>query len=238
MKKIILVLLIVVKMYPQSQFFKLSVLMGGGEVTTPVTTNLVAYYTPSGLSTTTWKDVSGNNRNLTLTNVTITANALNGFKGALFNGIDALGKTADFAHNQPITVYIVFKDPTVTSGDFLLSTKEGGKIDLAQQSATMHKIYAGGADYIFTNLSTTNYKVITAIFNGASSLIQRDKATATTGNSGTANGTGIAVGCYRYNIPALYANVEIVEIIFYSVAHDLATRTLVQNYLGKKYGLF
>ncbi len=207
-----------------------------GETTTPVTTNLVAYYTPSGLSATTWNDVSGNNHNLTLSNVTITANALNGFKGALFNGTSAYGKTADFTYNQPLTIYIVFKDITVVFGDYIISTKEGDLRELTQNNATIHRIYGG--KYLNNNYSTINYKVITAVFNGASSYLQRDKQTASSGNAGVLNGTGIAVGCYRYANPALFGNVEIVEMIFYSGAHDLATRTQIQNYLGTKYGLF
>lgn len=208
-----------------------------GETTTPVTTNLVAYYTPSGLSATTWQDVSGNNHNLTLSNVTITNNALNGFKGALFNGTNAYGKTADFTYDQPLTVYIVFKDITITNAEYVISSKEGDRREIYQSTLIYrHHIYAGVS--LLTNNSTINYKVITAVFNGASSFIQRDKQTGSTGNAGTGNGSGVCVGAYRYGNPTFYSNIEVVEMIFYSGAHDLATRTLIQNYLGKKYGLF
>lgn len=187
----------------------------------------------------TWADQFGSNDISTPDNAAnhpdIT-NALNGHKTVLFDGTNDFMK-GDFAINQPSTIYIVAKQITWTSDDTWWDGKVGDSMLLRQRGSTPElNIYAGtgwAADN--TDLAVNTWGVIRVIYNGASSSIRVDDNVATTGNAGTSNSTGLALGGLYAG--SYCANIEVAEIIIYTGAIVSADDILVMKYLNTKYGL-
>lgn len=145
MKKILLFVLVIASTLFAQNKKTLIYYFDDGEPLTPVTSNLVAYYTPTGLTASGWLDKAATPHNLTFSGgVTINSSALNGYAGATFDGINGYAYSADFSLPKPITIYIVFKDITRTTGETVFSGKTAGLTEIDQStSATNHYASAG-----------------------------------------------------------------------------------------------
>lgn len=143
--------------------------------------------------------------------------------------------TSNFTLDQPFTDYIVARQITWTSGDFL-SSGTAGAAGITQRTGTPKiglDAGSGAADNADATLGTKC--VITAVFNGASSSLQVNNGTATTGNPGAGNPGGLSL--FSDNAGANYGNAIVWERIVFSAAHDATTRLLVQQYLSARHGI-
>jgi hypothetical protein len=158
------------------------------------------------------------------------------FDGAATNG-DQL-KTGTFTLNQPVMAYIVMKQVSWTSTDFVLDGYTDSTLILQQRTASPGLAIYGGTAYssVNSNLAVGSYGLVRILWSGAASFLQINNTSKTTGSVGTAAGAGISIGSRAANLGC--ANIAFKEIIYRNVADNDGTQTSIVNYLNAKYGLF
>lgn len=193
--------------------------------------------TVTGAGVSQWDDQSGNGRHLkqgTDTN----RPALQADNTILFDGADNFLVCDAFTLNQPTTVYILFKQVSWTIDDRIYDGNTLNAMGFRQDSATPQiNIIAGATGPISTALAIGVYGVVSAVFNGASSVLQVNNNTPTVGNAGAGNAGGFTLGARGAGAGASASNVQAKEIIIFPVAHDGATRKKVTDYLTRYVGL-
>jgi hypothetical protein len=207
--------------------------LGGGAVSGPV-----AWYrkgqgiTVTGSGVSQWSDASGNGRHL-LQATDAQRPALQTDRTILFDGVAHNLKSAVFTLNQPTTYYLLFKQVTWTSSDYIV---DGDLINtgvLAQTNGGVSpglQLYAGSGVGSNTDLALDTYGVAACVFNGASSVLQINNGTPLTGDAGAGNMGGVSLGKAGTGAGA-HANVRVKELIVFSQAHNAAQRALVIAYL-------
>lgn len=203
--------------------------------------NLAAWYKfntgiiSSGGLVSSWADQSGNGRIMSQT--TGTNQPTKETDGSiLFDGVDNWMATAAFTLDQPETIYISFRQVTWADTDYI---SDGGLVNgaaIAQRTTSPSiDLFAGvGPTAQNTNLPVNIYGVIAAVFNGAASSLKVNGTAATTGNAGAGNMTGFTLGSVAN--ATQFSNIQVKEILIYSVAHNTATQDIVIGYLGGRRG--
>ena len=187
--------------------------------------------TGSGVSQ--WDDVSGNGNHLkqgTDTN----RPSKEGDGSILFDGVDNFLKADAFTLVQPETVYILFKQITWTSGN---RTWDSGAASttLFQTGTTPSLSLFASATLAEVDLTLDTYGIVSSVVNGASSVLQLNNDSPITGNAGINDMGGFTLGA-RENASS-FANIQVKEVLVYSVAHDATTRAEVISYLSSVGGL-
>jgi hypothetical protein len=157
----------------------------------------------------------------------------------LFDGAAHFMKCNAFTLNQPETIYLVAKQVTWTRNDEIFDGNADGfagalvQYDLASPKLSLFAGTALSAEN--TNLALGSNGVICAVFNGASSSLQINNTTATSGSIGTQNMSGFTLGAARDN--TAHSNIQAYEALIYNVAHDSATRANIIRALMSKHGV-
>lgn len=156
----------------------------------------------------------------------------------LFDGTNDYLKTAAFTLNQPTTIYLVAKPISWTDSDYLFDGDAENSGVLYQTGSTPAiALYAGSVAASNTNLAVGAYGIVTAAFNGASSLIQINASTATTGNAGAANMDGITLAANANPAAFNFSNIQVKELIAFASSHDAGQRATVRNYLAARHAI-
>jgi hypothetical protein len=226
---------------PQSEFgLPLGLALGGGSSRIGFIRGLspAAWFrygvgiTVTGQGVSQWDDQSGNGRHLkqATDGARPTKNADNSI---LFNGTDEFLKCDAFTLNQPETVYILFKQVAWTSNAYV-HDGNGLATMLLQQHTTTPQLRAyaglGVGPNANTALTIDTYGVVSSVYNGASSSIQVNNGTVTTGDAGASNAGGFTLAA-RATGDLDFSNIEVKEVILFAAAHDTATRARVIRYL-------
>lgn len=143
--------------------------------------------------------------------------------------------TMTYSPSDPQTLYMVIKQNGWTANHGFWSSGTPGVDDMnvTQQTATPRiGLYAGAAACENSDAAIGSYAVGCFQFNGASSLVQVNAGTATTGNPGTTSGTTV-----NLSRESVGADFQVKEIILFPSAHSAAERLLVQRYLANKYSI-
>ena len=199
--------------------------------------NLAAWFrygqgiTETGAGVSQWDDASGNTRHLkqgTDTN----RPAKQGDGSILFDGADNFLKCDAFTLNQPFTVYLLAKQVTWTSGDYLFDGNTTNSALLRQRTSSPRLgLFAGTvADVADTTWTLDTYMPVAVVFDGASSVLQINNGVSNTVNPGAQNAAGFTLG----SAPAATnpANIQVKEVVIYAAAHDASTRAQVNAYLA------
>ncbi len=177
-----------------------------------------------------WADQSGNGRDLKAT--TTARPTIQADKSVLFDGSANFMKCDAFTLNQPETVYFLIKQ--ITWGNDLRFCDGNSNFTMLvnQQTATPQiSMYATGAQVANnSNLALNTWGVVAAVFNGASSSLQVNNTTATTGYPGAGNAGGFTLGANSDGAGG-WSNIQVKEVILYAAAHTADQRTQVINYL-------
>jgi hypothetical protein len=182
-----------------------------------------------------WNDASGNARHLKQVTAT-NQPALQGDGSILFDGIDNYMKCDAFTLNQPATFYILGRQVTWTDVDCFCDGDAGASQLIQQSGATPAiRLFAGLGVASNTNLAVNTYGVVAAVFNGASSLLQINNTTPTTGDPGAANAGGFTLG--STGTAGAPSNIQVKEVVIFAAAHDATTRAAVIGYLSRVGGL-
>lgn len=185
--------------------------------------------TVTGAGVSQWSDQSGNARPL-LQATDTNRPALQADNSILFDGVDNFLKTDTFTLDQPCTLYLLAKQATWTINDVLAAgfTTATGRIWQRTATPTI-ALFSGSATASNANLAVDTYGAIAAVFNGASSVLQVNMTTPTTGDAGAANLAGLTLGAD--GAPASYGNVQVKEFMAFAAAHDANQRAAVIAYL-------
>ncbi len=158
--------------------------------------------------------------------------------GILFDGVSEFMQCGAFAYVQPEMIYIVLKQVTWINASRVFDGNLLSYCALQQYSTTPDlQLYAGtGFTNANSNLAVNTWGIVRVLFNGASSTIQVNKTTITTGNPGDRDSGGFTLGVGG-NIISGFSNIEVKEIILRKVADSESDETVIYNYLKNKYGL-
>lgn len=149
----------------------------------------------------------------------------------LCDGIRQFMKADAFTWVQPETIYLLCRLVTWTNLDRLFDGNVGDSTIIWQNGTTPGlKSYSGTSSAEDNGLAVGVYGVLTAVFNGAAGVFQINNNTANTGDYGTNDSDGFALGA-RAN-GANFANIQVKELVGYSNAHDAVTRARMIQYLS------
>lgn len=130
---------------------------------------------------------------------------------------------------QPYTVYVLVKLITWTDSDVIAGFGGGANRFIYQSGTTPDIKLNNGALLGTISPALGSYNVISAVANGASSVLQLDNGTPIEGDAGATQLDRIVLG--SNNLVGNFAHAQYKEYIIHSGAHDAATRAQVINYL-------
>ncbi len=190
--------------------------------------------TVAGAGVSVWADQSGNVRNL-LQGTDTNRPALQADGSIIFDGVDNFLQSANFTLNQPLTYYLVWQQISWTEFDIIIDGATFASLAFDQHVASSRLgLYAGSnLNEAATTLSLNTWGISTLVANGASSSIQTNLLTATTGDIGAANAGGLNLG----GSSGQFANMQVKELIVRSVADNPATRLAIQRRLAAIHGI-
>lgn len=232
-----------IQLYGGPRIQKVQVVSGGDPSRVPKIQikNLAAWFkyntgiTVTGAGVSQWDDMSGHGRHLkqgTDTN----RPALQSDGSILFDGVDNYLKCDAFTLDQPASVYFLGKQVTWTSTDTFFDGNTARSMRLFQVGSTPQiAIDAGAAAATNGNLAVDTYGVICVVYNGASSILQVNNTTATTGDVSTGNAGGFTLGANGNNLQ--FGHIQVKEVLIFNVAHNSQDRSNVIAYLASVGGL-
>jgi len=184
---------------------------------------------------TTFTESSSNAATVTINSTGATPAQIVGSPSLLADGTAHKLATANFTLDQPCEYFLVAKPITWTAGDYLCSGT-AGVAGITQVTGTPKiGLNAGSGVADNTNAVLGSYAIIYAAFNGASSELQVNLTTATTGNAGAGNPGGLSL--FSDNGGINYGNWQVKEMIARSVVSNTATRLAIQTALARKHGI-
>jgi hypothetical protein len=191
-----------------------------------------------------WNDISGNAHHLTQATGSkqplVLPALINGYPAVRFDGVDDFMATANFTLNQPETIFIVYKQITLTgfgTHDVILDGKTAQRSLSTDTDDTITLINAGTGmgPGVSTYVANGVYAYATLVFNGASSKIRANGVQIASGNAGTNNGGGLTLGALAGGTRS--CNIEVAELIDYAGVLAANQITDVEAYLKTTYGL-
>ena len=185
--------------------------------------NTVAHYDASQLSlndgdtVSVWPDEQGDNDlDIQTGSPTYVESGINGNPAIEFNG-DGL-KVTGLSVTQPNTTYLVFEYHTgfFDNGRVLSGVSSRQLVGWADQSSNRWPIH-GGQGFVF-GTQDINIQQMTAVFDGANSIIREDGVEIAVGDAGTNYLGGLSVGYgargyYDYGEGRHYADAYVSEIV-------------------------
>ena len=199
--------------------------------------NLAAWYrfnqgiTVTGSGVSQWGDQSGNGRHLP--QVTDAARPSKESDGSiLFDGVSEY-LSASFPLVRPTSVYVRMKQVTWNgSQTFFDGFPANFRMCVGGTSTTPRIRFFDSAAVIgtSTDLAVDTYGAVFMSEDGTDGTGQINNNTPITGTLSGHDMNGFWLGSARPG--QLFSNIQVKEVIIYSVAHDAATRTKVINYLN------
>lgn len=184
----------------------------------------------------TWQDQSGNANHFTNANAgerpLWKTNITNGKPVLRFVTDDRYSLTLGGALSQPNTIFVVGK---ANAADTFFVDGSGGRNAIYVQGTGTYSMYAGSTE-LGATARDANFHVMMGLFNGASSIHWTDGLEDATGNAGN-NALGASVRIGSNSAADNFLNGDIAEILIYNAAVSAANRTLINRYLGNKYGI-
>lgn len=177
--------------------------------------------TESGGFVSQWADQSGLSHHLKQATAT-NQPALNSDGSVTFDGVDNNLKAETFVLAQPETAFFAGRTVTWTSNDRVMDGNTLNSGGMIQRTATPQLGLIGSA--AMGNISPTldTDVVISAVWNGASSLIALNAGADVTGNVGTGDMSGLTLGAT--GAPGNFGNIRARALALYSGALSAALR--------------
>jgi len=192
--------------------------------------------TVTGAGVSQWDDQSGEgNHLLQATDANRPSKEADG--SILFDGITFFLKASAFTLVQPETIYVLGKQVTWANNKYLFDGEltNSGMIQSITSTPRV-RLYAGIGLAETTLFGIDTYKAISAVINGASSVLQFDNANPITGDAGLNDLGGFTLGA-RGDGTFGFFNAQVKEVLVYSAAHDAVTRAKMIKYLASVGGL-
>ena len=206
--------------------------------------NTVAHYDASQLSlndgdtVSVWPDEQGDNDLDTQTgSPTYVESGINGNPAIAFNGDGDGLEVAGLSVTQPNTTYLVFEYRSGWDGGRVLSGVSESQLTAASASYRENwKTYAGTALHATSDIGIQQ---MTAVFDGANSIIREEGVEIAVGDAGTNDLGGLSVGydSHGYNYrgePRNYADAYVSEIV---IVNSGSVDLDFENQLLEKWGI-
>lgn len=194
--------------------------------------------TTNGAAISQWNDQSGNARHVAqatgANQPTYQENVVNGRPVVRFDGTNDYLEATGFTLTQPNTMFVVAKPANVASNG--KNVVDGVTTRNAVTIGTTPKIgLNAGSDVNSTLDWTVAFQLVTAVFNGASSLVRRNGVASAAVNPGTASLAGIRIGTFNGSL-AMW-NGDVAEVLVYNAALSTVDRDAVESHLTSKYAI-
>ena len=198
---------------------------------TVITANRALHLAKGAASGVTWTDSSGNARNLTLT-----GSPTIGATSVTFSGTGQYG-TAAFTIGTPCSIYMRVKQVSWAAGRYLYAGATAATNHLQQVTGTPQieandavLTHVGGG---LSGATVGSFVSVGAVFTGAAGGVLNVGGSELTLDNATGNavaaGFTLAAGSSAGVSPS---NIEVVEVVLYSVAHDVTQRAQMIAYLN------
>lgn len=141
-------------------------------------------------------------------------------------------RSASFTSAQPTTEYTVSSLVTWVSGAYLWDGASGANSAavIMTTSTPRVSINAGSSVAENSNLVVGTPAVFTEFLSGASSSLQINATTATTGNAGTASPNGVTIGASGASTAANFSAITFSEKLVRSATDSAQTKSQIYNY--------
>lgn len=185
-----------------------------------------------------WRDLSGNNNDAVQTNVLLKpvyhTNILNSKPVVNFTQASSQYMVSTLASTQPYTLFIVGRTGVGAGNQYLV---DGVALNTGVMSggASNNTFTMFSGNVLSASATPTNFNYVCGIYDGVSSILTIN-GSATTGNVGAANTTGMTIGS-NGSASGQFLNGDIAEIIVYNSHLSVSNRQKVENYLKTKYAL-
>lgn len=181
----------------------------------------------------TWPDSSGNGRHaigVTTGRPLYKASP----RGVLFDGINDRLDTSAFTQAQPNTIFIATSHAAGATGSMIYINGISSRQQLWMQlSPPQQQAYAGGSLIAGAATVGTFLRVISCIFNGASTNIRENGISKVTADAGANALSGGAI--FGTDTFGNWLSGYLYEVLIYSGALSDANRQSVEGYLATKY---
>ncbi len=159
--------------------------------------------------------------------------AIQGDGTLLFDGLLSQMVASAFTLNQPVTWYARLKLPNNPgAGNRYLF--DGNVVNTGVTFFLTNRTpntYAGAFGPVGPALTLNTWASLCTVQDGASSVVQVDATSSSTGNMGAANPGGLYLCSPVSDLPGEQVNAYIAEVIVYAAAHDATQRGVVIAYL-------
>ena len=181
-----------------------------------------------------WDDMSGTDNHLDMSNTTFQPKYLSTPDRVSFDGGYQYMAVASFVYSQPNIVYVVWKQVSYVTNDFLMRFRSSPMVKLTQKT-NANTISATSLFYSTDEPTADTWVIQRFVWNGSSSKIQLNVNDAVTGDVG--------IGDFSYfRLPDIDNNVaaelEIREIIIRNANDSDATQANIMGYLNSKYSIY
>lgn len=188
-----------------------------------------------------WHDTTSNDRFLQPTAAEngpqVQLNDVNGKPSILFNRtLNNLYSGASFTLAQPYTIFFGINVDDIATNEYIIDGGAAQGALLTPVGNDNHTLYAGAYGPSIATVEDT-WKILTTIWDGASSSIEQNNDGPATGNPGTASATSWVVNGYGGNPAVAKCIFKLAAIIITSVHSDSTWVTNHKNWLADYMGL-
>jgi len=209
--------------------------------------NLYAWYDPSQLTgynddgaVAPLSDFGGSNRHLAQTTAGLKGiyktNVLNGKPSVRTDGSDDYWQLYGTFPSQPFTAFLAVK--RLAGVDYKSALGTGGSTGIIAFANDTEIRIGNGTALAKTGLASLLNRaiIVSAVNNGANSVLAINGGEPSSGNSGTSNGDRICVGDLASS-GSTKINADYFDAIIYTGAFDATARRRVEKYLSWKYAI-
>ena len=207
--------------------------------------NTVAWYDSTDLTTITkdggnlvssWRDKLLSGHDLTQGGYDIIKPVYSS-NGLLFDGTYDFMFTGALTLNQPAFIYMVIKQVTWTSSDYIFNFGWVDNCIMCQLDATPGlRAYAGTFSSQNSGLSVNAFGILRILFNGASSKLIVNDLTPIIWNAGANNLGALTLGSQTGGV-YFNSNIQVKEIILRNISDSEGDEAAIYAYLKNKYSL-
>ena len=170
---------------------------------------------------------------------TWTADQINGYPAIVFDGIaDFLRGLFGATYSQPNTIIIVTSEPTATAAERRIIDGYAHPLrNLIEwdNTGSIYQLYAG--NFVATTYTLgTGFKVLSTVFNGASSVFRVNGIDySPVGDIGAATPSGLTLGSSAAG-GSRWADISVTDVIFVNAAVGTGDLQRVERYLNEHRG--
>ena len=188
---------------------------------------------------TTWLDQSGNGNDLTQATAdkkpTYKISIVNGKPVVRFDGIDDFLKATAFTLIQPEHVFLVIKVIVGSLSDYYFDGNTQDDMAALQRNVGANFTQFAGGFGVTVTLGTTNFRIVNALYNGATSSVSLDGAADNVADAGSNSADGLSLG--GSGVESLHSNFDLKTFLIYDSVLSVSDQGRVERYMAQRSGI-